>query len=461
MLWRAAPELSHVDHAVAAARAAFPPWSRQSLDERAACLRAFAQRAERAVPDLAALITREMGKTLAEATLEAKLISEKVAITLEPASLGRITGYSAPTAGTREGHCHFKPFGVMAVVGPFNFPAHLPNGHIVPALLLGNTVVFKPSEKTPGVGQFLAGLFAECVPPGVVNLVQGPAVTAAALTAHPGVDGILFTGSWPVGRRIMQANLDNPGRMLALEMGGSNAAVVLADAHLRQAVVECARAAFATTGQRCTCTRRIIVQESIASQFIPAFVQAAASLVVGPGDSKSPVFMGPLVSGKAREAVLASQHALMARGAKVLLPAREIAPADAPAGWFLSAGVVQVDSFELDTDAEVFGPLAQISIVRDLDDAIVQANATSFGLAASIFTANQQSFDRFFRACRAGCINWNTGTAGASSRLPFGGWGRSGNLRPAAAFSVDYCAAPIASMVEKSADVALPPGMTV
>jgi succinylglutamic semialdehyde dehydrogenase len=335
----------------------------------------------------------------------------------------------------------------------------LPNGHIVPALLLGNTVVFKPSEKTPAVGQFLAGLFAECVPAGVLNLVHGPAVTAAALTAHPNIDGILFTGSWPVGRRILQANLDNPGRMLALEMGGSNAAVVLSDAHLRQAVVECARAAFATTGQRCTCTRRIMVQEAIAPQFIPALVAAAKSLVVGAGDAGG-VFMGPVVSRQAREDALKFQNQATARGCKLLLAAEPVRPDSAPDGWFLSPGVLQVDSFELDTDAEVFGPVVQIAVARDLDDAIVQANATQFGLAASIFTASQPQFDRFFRACRAGCINWNTGTAGASSRLPFGGLGRSGNLRPAAAFSVDYCAAPIASMVERSADVTVPTGMT-
>jgi succinylglutamic semialdehyde dehydrogenase len=460
-IWRACAEPTHVDHAVAAARSALPSWSARPQEERAACLKSFAERAANAVPDMAALITREVGKTLAESTLEAKLLADKVAITLEPASLARVTEFTVPAGPTRQGHCRFKPFGVMAVIGPFNFPAHLPNGHIVPALLLGNTVVFKPSEKAPAVGQMLAELIGSSVPPGVFNVVQGPGSTAAALTAHNDIDGILFTGSWPVGRSILQANLDNPGRMIALEMGGSNPAVVLADADLKLAVTECARAAFATTGQRCTCTRRIIVEEGIAERFVPAFVRAAASIVVGPGDSTEPVFMGPLISHAAREAVLAFQRQSIAHGARPLLRAEAVAPVQAPEGWFISPGVLQVDRFELETDCEVFGPLVQIAVARNLDDAIVQANASQFGLAAAIFTRSQASFERFFRGCKSGCINWNTGTAGASSKLPFGGLGKSGNLRPAAAFSVDYCALPIASMVEQGHQVAVPPGMTV
>lgn len=454
-VWRGVPRSEHVGQAVAAARRALPLWAALSLEARGERLRAYAELCTRAVPEMAALITREVGKTLAESTLEAKLLAEKVAITLEPSVLARVQSFEVSAGPTREGRCRFKPLGVMGVIGPFNFPAHLPNGHIVPALLLGNTVVFKPSEKAPAVGQMLAQLLGSCMPPGVLNVVQGTGTHAAALVAHADVDGILFTGSWPVGRRILEANLDRPGRMVALEMGGSNAAVVLADANPALAVPECVRAAFATTGQRCTCTRRIVVDRGIAEEFLREFIALAGRLTHGPGAADPPVFMGPLVTQAAREGALEFQRALVAKGARVLLEAR----ADDGPGWFLSPGVLQVERFTRAEDREVFGPIVQIAVAETFDDAIAQANATDYGLAASIFTARREHFERFLAECRAGCINWNTGTAGASSRLPFGGLGHSGNLRPAGAFSVDACAVPIASMVETGAVAASLPGL--
>ena len=346
--------------------------------------------------------------------------------------------------------------GVMAVIGPFNFPAHLPNGHFVPALLLGNTVVLKPSEKTPGVGQALAELMHETgLPRGVFNVVQGGPATASRLVGHDGIDGILFTGSWPVGRRILEANLDRPGRIVALEMGGSNPAVVMPSADLKQAVVECVRAGFATSGQRCTCTRRVIVHRAVADRFVPLLCKAASTLLVGPGRASEPVFMGPVVSAAAADAVLRAQERLVASGARILLESSRL---DRP-GHFVTPGIAQVERFEPERDEEVFGPLVQLAVVDELDEAIEQANASRYGLAASVFTADDAEWDAFFDRVRAGCINRNTGTAGASSKLPFGGLGHSGNHRPAAAFSVDYCAFPVASMVETSRDVSVPAGM--
>jgi succinylglutamic semialdehyde dehydrogenase len=275
------------------------------------------------------------------------------------------------------------------------------------------------------------------------------------LVANQGVDGVLFTGSWPVGRRILEANLDSPGRIVALELGGSNPSVVMPSADLRQAVVECARAAYATSGQRCTCTRRIIVHADVADRFIQAFCKVASTLQVGAGDSTDPVFMGPLVNGAAVDDVLSFQSDLHASGGKILVEASRM---DRP-GHFVTPGVVLVDRFSIDRDRECFGPMAQIAVVDSLDAAIEQANATRYGLAASIFTGDDTEWDRFFGECRAGCINRNTGTAGASSMLPFGGLGQSGNHRPAGAFSVDYCAYPVASMVERGSGAAVPAGM--
>jgi succinylglutamic semialdehyde dehydrogenase len=241
------------------------------------------------------------------------------------------------------------------------------------------------------------------------------------------------------------------------------------DADLTQAAIECVRSAFISAGQRCTCTRRLIVHESVAPRFIPAICKAASSLIIGEPGATHPVFMGPLISQSAREQALAQIHALAQAGGKLLVEPRAIdgpSTAESP-GWFMTPGVMRVDRFEHvanastspGADIEIFAPFLRVSVAASLDEAIAQANATDFGLAASIFTRAPANAERFMREARAGCINWNTGTAGASSKLPFGGLGRSGNHRPAGAFSLDYCAYPVAGMVERGDASTQPPGM--
>lgn len=463
VIWQAAPNIKHIDSAMEAARNALPAWSRLSLNDRAEYLQRWKEVTAKRAEQVAALITDEMGKTLAESLFEAKALGGKVDITLGKYSMDRIAEYEVAVNKSRSGHCRYKPFGVMAVIGPFNFPAHLPNGHFIPALLTGNTIVFKPSEKTAAAGQMLAEMIDEInLPAGVFNLVHGAGDVAAKLVDHDDIDGVLFTGSWPVGRKILESNLDRPGRMIALEMGGNNPAVVMDDAHFKQAVVECARSAFATTGQRCTCTRRILVHEKIAPRFISALCKMASTLVIAPGrprdgamDGGAPSFMGPLISKQAVQHVLDFQKALVKKGATVRL---ESTAMDMP-GHFITPGVIEVDRYSRDRDCEIFGPLVQVCTFRDLDDAIEQCNATQYGLAASIFTQSESNYQQFFDAVSSGCINWNTGTAGASSELPFGGTKRSGNHRPAGSFSTQYCAYPIANMIETGADAAIPAGM--
>ena len=455
VVWAGTPSAQNAEDAVGSARRALAAWTALGLDGRRAHLERWREACVRNAARLAAAISREVGKVRWEAELEAKIVAEKVAITLEERVLARIGGFEVAAGAGKTGICAFRPHGVMAVLGPFNFPAHLPNGHIVPALLAGNTVVLKPSEKAAAVGQLLAELAHEAgFPAGVFNVVQGGGATAARLATHPEVDGVLFTGSFPVGRRILEANLDTPGRIVALEMGGSNPAIVTARADLRRAAIECVRAGFATTGQRCTCTRRLIVDDAVADRFIPMFLKLASTLVVAAADDGVPAFMGPLVTGDARDAVLRAQAAIARRG-RLLLEAARLDRA----GHFLAPGAVEVERFERRADEEeVFGPFVQISRARDLDDAIQQANATNFGLAASLFSADDEEWRAVLAGVRAGCINWNTGTAGASSKLPFGGLGRSGNHRPAGAFAVDACAYPVATMID-TAEPAIPQGM--
>jgi succinylglutamic semialdehyde dehydrogenase len=485
-LWAFAPVAAHVDRAVHAARHALPIWSRWPIEKRAEALLSFKAAVAARTEQIAHAITTETGKPWWDSLAEAKLLAGKVDITLEHgphSGRHRVSPFDVKVTDTRAGKCAFRPHGVMAVIGPFNFPAHLPNGHIIPALLAGNTVVFKPSDKAPASGQLLAdalrdALSAAGAPPGVVNCLHGAGDTARALTSHHDIDGILFTGSWPVGRAILEANLDNPGRMIALEMGGNNAALVMDDADPRQAAIECIRAAFVSAGQRCTCTRRLLIHRAIAPTLIPLLQKVASELLIGdpmgltPGTDAAPaqpVFMGPVVRAESRDAVLRAQSQMLAANGRTILEATAI---DHPSGGhYISPGIIEVERFVstgdivgqrftcAGDDAEVFGPLLRIALIDSFDDGIAQVNATRFGLAASIFTQSPALADRFVNEARAGCINVNTGTAGASSKLPFGGLGLSGNHRPAAAFSLDYCAYPVASLVESTHHADLLPGM--
>lgn len=474
LIFSSAAEPTHVDPAVAAARAALPHWSRLPIERRAAVLTRFAALAKAKSQLVADILCDEIGKAMWECKQEAGLLANKVDITLDTApnsGRSRITPYALEISPTRQGRCLFRPHGVMAVLGPFNFPAHLPNGHIVPALLAGNTIIFKPSDKAPATGQVLTELFAEALAaegittPGIINLVQGGAEIARKLVAHEGVDAVAFTGSWPVGRAILQANLDRPGRIVALEMGGNNPAIVMPDADLRQAAIEVTRCAFNTTGQRCTSTRRLIVHESIAPKFIAAVAKAASNLIIGDPRAKHPVFAGPIISAPMRQAVLDAQRQWAASGAETIVPASTLDVPNCPNGYFITPGISRVDRFTTasDTapgaDTEIFGPLLRVAVVSSLDAAIEQANATRFGLAASIFTKDSSAIEHFLHEARAGCLNVNTGTAGASSKLPFGGLGHSGNHRPAGAFALDYCAYPVASMVESTSTALIADGM--
>lgn len=468
------PGTEHADGAVEAAARSAHWWSSLPRDTRFDVLRAFATVVSARAGQLGDLISREVGKALWESKAEAGLLAGKVEITLDQSqannSLSRVTGFEFPLTASRSARCVFRPHGVMAVIGPFNFPAHLANGHIVPALAMGNTIIFKPSDKAPAVGQALAQCVVEALRQvlgsdatapdrggGVFNLLHGGAEVAQRLVADQRIDAVAFTGSWPVAQQIARASLERPGRMLAFELGGSNPAVVMPDADLALAAIEVARSAFATTGQRCTCTRRLIVHQDVAQKLINAVAAIAGSLIVD-HPASSPVFCGPLISKGARADVLAFQDRALAGGAQAVLEARPLERRGG--GWYLSPGILRVDRFtprdpersdaiDPGCDTEVFGPLLRFTTVTSLDEAVEQANATRFGLAAAIFTQSTQTGESFVQRCRAGCINVNAGTAGASSKLPFGGLGMSGNHRPAGSFALDYCAYPVASMIER------------
>jgi succinylglutamic semialdehyde dehydrogenase len=433
--------LAHVDEAVAAARRAQPAWDRQGQDARAALLRRYQDRLRKHRDALVDSIAREAGKALWDAEAEVNAMIGKVDLVLGEGA----TWTADRTIDDLPGAIRWRPLGVVAVVGPFNFPGHLPNGQILPALLLGNTVVFKPSEKTPGAAVWMARCFTEAgLPPGVFNLVQGAAPTAERLTTHDDIDGVLFTGSAEVGQRIAAANAHRPGVLVALELGGKNASIVLDDADVDHAAEQIAFAAYASTGQRCTATSRLYATREVADALVDALARAARGKRVGhPFDPG--IFMGPMITHEARQALLDAQARAVAAGFEPVVPG---APVEIPdhRGHYVRPSVHRAPHPDPHvggyTHDELFGPDVAIYPVDDLDHAIALTNATRYGLVASVFTADEHAFTHAAAELRVGIVHLNRATAGASGRLPFGGIKDSGNHRPAGITAGLLCAYP-------------------
>ena len=430
---------AQVDRAVAAAREAQPRFARTSAAERADLVRRIGAVLKKHEEELARAIALDVGKPLWEARSEAQACSAKAAITVD---FGMKLVADFPAPGQAGAECRFRPLGVVAVLGPFNFPLHLPNGHILPALACGNCIVFKPSEVAPHAAELYARCLEEAgVPRGVFNLVQGGPAAGAALSAHGGVDGVLFTGSWAVGQAIERANLGQT-KLLALEMGGKNAALVLGDANFDKAIYDVLFSAFVSAGQRCTAASRAIVVGD-ARKFAARIAQLAQKLAIG-HPLEDGVFMGPLASPAALEKF---EKGLASADAEPMLKPRRLQPRGLQ-GCYVTPSVHFVQNLQNSPyqREELFGPDLAVYPARSEEEAVQIANATDYGLAASVHTSSQEAFDRCQRALECGVVNWNAPTVGASGRLPFGGLRRSGNHRPSALWSSLYCAAPVAVM---------------
>lgn len=441
--------------AFTAARAAFPEWSRASLADRTEVVQRFRSLATQRKAELAVLIARETGKPRWEAEGEATAIAAKVDISLQ--AYAARTGHHVGATPFGRATLRHKAHGVMAVFGPYNLPGHLPNGHIVPALIAGDTVVFKPSELTPSIGEALGMLWIEAgAPPGVFNVVQGGPSVGAAMLADPRLDGVLFTGSAQTGAYIHKLFGGRPEVILALEMGGNNPLVAWDVTDAEAAANLIVQSAFVTTGQRCSCARRLIVPEGEAGD---AIVEATAAFAgaarIGAWDDEPQPFMGPLISQAAAEKVVKAQTALLDAGAKARLACTHIRGRGRP---FLTPGLIELGEIKA-KDEEVFGPLLQVIRARSFSQAVEIANDTRFGLAAGLISDDAARWDAFVRDIRAGVVNWNRPTTGAASNMPFGGPGLSGSLRPSAWYAADYCAYPVASQ-ESDAVIAAPaPGL--
>ncbi|NHH99996.1 succinylglutamate-semialdehyde dehydrogenase [Oceanimonas sp. MB9] len=458
VVWQgAAASAAQVDAAVSAARGALADWAFRSLDERLAVVKAFCSLLEQHKPQLAGLIARETGKPQWEALTEVGAMIGKAAIS-ERAYAERTGTVENPMPGARAFIRH-KPHGVVAVFGPYNFPGHLPNGHIIPALIAGNTVVFKPSELTPLVAQEMVRLWAEAgLPEGVLNLVQGEVGTGKALAAHPGIDGLFFTGSSNTGKLLHQQFAGQPGKILALEMGGNNPLVVTDVADENAAVHAIVQSAFITSGQRCTCARRLLVPRGEAGdRLLARLVEVTKAISVGHYDADPQPFMGAMISERAARGMVAAQANLLAFGGESLLMLKHLQPGTG----LVSPGIIDVTGVAELPDEEHFGPLLQVIRFDSLPEALTLANRTRYGLSAGLLSDSEDDWDYFYRHIRAGIVNRNRPITGASSAAPFGGIGESGNHRASAYYAADYCAYPVASVEGESLDMpeTLSPGL--
>lgn len=443
IIWEgAAATTSDVDAAMSAARAAFPAWAGLSVEARLAYLQRFRGIVEKNKQVLAECVSKEMGKPLWDALVEIGSMIGKLDVTVK-AFHERTPEKHGEYAGTPTVLRH-RPHGVVAVYGPYNFPAHLPNGHIMPALLAGNTVVLKPSEQAPMVSEQIVRFWQEAeLPPGVLNLVQGEQETGKALASHPGIDGLFFTGSSDVGILLHQQFAHQPWKILALEMGGNNPLVVHEISDFTAAAHIIILSAYMSAGQRCSCARRLILPVGKESdQVLEALMTMMKTIKVGPYTDTPEPYMGPLISPREAERLMAAQEELTAAGGKPLVKMQRLHD-KLP---FLSAGLIDVTAIKNLPDREYFGPLLQVIRTPDFVHAVEEANNTSFGLTSALLSDKREHFDYFWQHIRAGVANWNRQTTGASATAPFGGLGKSGNHRPSAYYAADYCAYPMASM---------------
>jgi len=447
-----------IARAAQAAHDSFEAWALTPLAERIAIATRFRDLLKDNAESLAATIAEEVGKPLWEARTEVATMANKIDISVQ-AHAAR-TGESATKVADGNAVLRHRPHGVFAVYGPYNFPGHLPNGHIVPALIAGNTLLFKPSEYAPRTAVKTVQLWEQAgLPKGVLNLVNGGRDTGIALGQQALIDGVLFTGSSQTGAALHKQFGGQPGKMLALEMGGNNPLVVWGVEDIDAAVHHTVMSAFISAGQRCTCARRLVIENGAAGDaFLARLVAVAAQLQVGPSNAEPQPFMGPVVSSAVAARMVQAQADMVAKGGKLLLAMRQLDPNTG----FVTAGIVDTTDAQGIPDEEWFGPLLQVIRVASFDEALRVANATQYGLAASLLSPSEELWQCFAVRARAGIVNWNRPTTGAASSAPFGGVGKSGNHRPSAYYAADYCAYPVASIENPVLDMPakLSPGLT-
>ncbi|WP_324669283.1 aldehyde dehydrogenase family protein [Geochorda subterranea] len=415
-----------VSRAVEAARRALAGWSRTSPVGRGEILYRAAAIVRSRAESIARLLSLEEGKPIGESRAEVA----RAAQILEyfGGEGARLAGETLPSS--RPGVFLFtvrEPLGVVGIVTPWNFPIAIPAWKLAPALVAGNTVVFKPASQAPATGLELVRALAEAgLPPGVLNAVVGPgSVVGEALLGAEGVRAVSFTGSTAVGSRLYQ-DASRRGLRCQCEMGGKNPLVVLADADLERAVEVALDGAFRSAGQRCTATSRIIVERPIAAAFVERFVERAAALRVGdPLDEAT--YVGPVVDETQMESILGYIRTGVEEGARLVLGGRRLTEGELGRGFYVAPTVfVEARSQMTIAQEEIFGPVVAILEAADFDEAVRLANDTRYGLSASVCTRDLARAHRFIREVEAGVVGVNVPTAGVEFQAPFGGTKASG-----------------------------------
>jgi len=406
---------------IAAAKAAFPAWSRSTPQERFDALNRVSAEILSRKEELGRLLAREEGKTLPEGIGEVARAGQIFAFFAGEAL--RLTGEKG--ASVRPGldvEITREPVGVVGLITPWNFPIAIPAWKIAPALCYGNTVVFKPAEIVPGSAHALCEIIARSgLPAGVLNLVMGSgSVVGQTLIEHPDVAAISFTGSVATGKRIAQACVaSTPMKKFQLEMGGKNPLVVLDDADIKVAVEAAVNGAFFSTGQRCTASSRLIVTQGIHDRFVDALTERVKGLVVD--DALKPgTQMGPVVDQSQLDQDLRYIHIGKDDGAK-LHWGGEMLNRETPGFYMQPAIFTDVSNSMRIAREEIFGPVAAVIAAKDYDEALALANDTEFGLAAGICTTSLKYASHFKRNSEAGMVMVNLPTAGVDYHVPFGG----------------------------------------
>jgi succinylglutamic semialdehyde dehydrogenase len=435
-----------IDAATEAGRKAFPEWRGMRMEDRMALLKRFGQEIVKRKDLLARVMALEIGKPLEECVAEVGVLSTKIDVTIEH-GMNLVQSQSIDLGGGSRGQVHYRPIGVLAVIGPFNFPVHLSNGHLIPALLVGNVCILKPSERAPYSAQlYMEAAEAAGFPKGVFQMLQGNGDLASRLVRHSDIDGVLATTSYEIGAKIEKELAEKPEKMVALEMGGKNAAIVWEGADVEKVAQDLIRSSFLTTGQRCTALSRTYVHPKLIAPIAERLHELAKELVIShPFDEDPKPFMGPLVSAASKEKFLRYADIAASEGAECVMrpkalqgvPRQNRKPL--PEGHYVSPSIHLIKQWNPKSpyqSHEIFGPDIFLCPVADLDEAIAAVNGSHYGLAFSLFGGDEALFNRVADRVEAGLAYWNRPTTGASGRLPFGGWKRSGNFRPAGLFAI-------------------------
>jgi len=449
------------NQAVAAARQAFPAWKRTSRIHRAELFDNLAQLVKRETDNLARLMAQECGKVITECRAE---VIEGLHMIQYVFGTGRlpIGDVLASEIAEKDAFMRRKPWGVVAVITPWNFPFAVPLWMLGPSLVEGNTAVYKPSEDTPAVGQRLVELFLEAgFPPGVLNLVHGEAEVGEALVDNPDVNVVLFTGSYEVGRRIQERSAKHYDRIVACEMGSKSAVIVCADARLDLAVNAALISAFKTSGQRCVSSGRVLVAEAICERFSRELVDRAKRLRIGnPLDGRN--FTGPVIHRGAVEKVLGYNELAREEGAEILLDGGRMTHDTYGAGCFLSPFIYRIAHHPgvRCIREEVFGPHLAVIPFKTNDDAARIYNDTEFGLSLAVITEDYRAMRYFREECEYGMGYVNLPSIGAEVHLPFGGVKKSGNGHPSAAGLIETVTHKTSWTVNHGTEIKMAQGLT-